>query len=207
MKISAAEAFGDSVDISIRLPTRDQAEAVGFLGDITRVVRTSWSGRKFEYLGNERWKLVLDTPLPPGLGSLEPSMIVQFTSREGEEGIFMNSEGISLKGTGPIFKDNDFKDSFNLSFTGFIKPEKDEAKIMYYIGQVEYKVFGQVPGVFQAAPPQILRGAIVVIKKAIEKYAINEVTMNINKEFRTYLVEKKKTKTAPVALKGGSMII
>lgn len=188
---AAAEAFGDCVDIKIRLPTRDKSEAEGFLDDVDRVIKSSWQGRKYTFLGDERYNLILGVPLPPGLGTLESSIVVEFKKKAEQKGIFMTSYEKMLKGKGPIMNDNGFADSFDLSFKGFIRPEQGDAKIWYYVGQVEYKVFGEIPLPLQIAPPQLLRGAIDVIKGAIKTYAINEVTTNINKEFKSYVTQQR----------------
>lgn len=182
-------AFGDKVKISILLPSRNEQEVDSFLkNDVSRIVKTSWRGKKFESLGNDQWKLYLPVPLPPGLGTIEPSMTVEFKYRENSKGIYMTSLSKEIIGKGGIIMDKKFIESFDLKFSGFIEPEKSKRdNKFYYIGEVEYEVYGEVPFSLKIAPPGVLKGVIELIKRTIRAYAINEITSNIQKEFRVYL--------------------
>jgi hypothetical protein len=195
MRLSMAKKeFGDTVNISIRLPTRSKIEAVSFLCDTDRVVRTSWRGRKFDSLGQDKYKLYLETPLPPGFGTLEPSIIVAFKS-DDQGGVSMESLEKELRGSGPIFGDSTFADSFNVEFSGGIRAEQaatDSQGRCFFVGQVSYSVSAaEIPGVFRSAPDVLLDGTISAIKKAIALFAVQSVTSNITTDFKEWLLAQR----------------
>ena len=102
-----------------------------------------------------------------------------------------------LAGTGAIMKDNSFKESFDLSFRGHIIPVKfgnELQNTFRYSGRVKYNIKGNVPLPLRFVPSSSMKIVIGTIQKAIETYAISEMTTKISAGFENYSNEQKYTR-------------
>ena len=112
----------------------------------------------------------------------------------------MSSGNWTLRGNqGAIVKDSRFMQTFDIKLTGAIKivnndnsysitPSLRNKPDVRATGWVEYKVQGEKPSIFKAAPPFVLNTTIMLIKDTVSEFATSQFSSRFLQAFRKFML-------------------
>ncbi|KAJ1425689.1 hypothetical protein B484DRAFT_89170 [Ochromonadaceae sp. CCMP2298] len=179
--------FGSSMNIDIRLPTKDRSLVAQFLNDTEYIVESTWDKAKIKKLSANTYLLKFIAIPIPGVDIVTPEIEVKFENIEGV--VVMKSGNWSLKGeSGKILKDSGFMKSFDIQLSGRLEMSEpsDSNPLISTIGCVEYKVQGAKPKVFRRAPGILLDGTINFIQSRVADFVNRRFSAQMLAAFRAY---------------------
>jgi Protein of unknown function (DUF1997) len=207
-------SFGNKIELSIRLPTKDLELAAEFLKDPNSIISSTWEQSKLQRLDEDKYLLKFrDFPLP-GIDTISPEIEVTLKNVDGV--IRMVSGNWTLRGqSSGIMKDSRFLTSFDIKLNGEITMVSPSAlagsghhtgttqsgidnhavsnkptEPIMAVGWVEYRVKGNKPRIFRMAPSFILDGTIGLIQQSAQEYATAEFANRFSRAFRDFMVQR-----------------
>jgi len=138
--------------------------------------------------------------LLPGIDNITPEIEVDIVYNNEE--IRMSSGNWTLRGNqGAIVKDSRFMQTFDIKLTGAIKivnvnsdnsitssSSSRNTPDIRANGWVEYKVQGEKPSIFKAAPPFVLNTTIMLIKDTVSEFATAQFSSRFLQAFRKFML-------------------
>lgn len=127
----------------------------------------------------------------------------------------MSSGNWTLRGNqGAIVKDSRFMQTFDIKLSGAIKivnANNDNGKTSRNTpdvranGWVEYKVQGEKPSIFKAAPAFVLNTTIMLIKDTVSEFATSQFSSRFLQAFRKFMLADLKKQSAFKSESSGSL--
>ena len=127
----------------------------------------------------------------------------------------MSSGNWTLRGNqGAIVKDSRFMQTFDIKVTGAIKivnanndnsMKSRNTPDIRANGWVEYKVQGEKPSIFKAAPAFVLNTTIVLIKDTVSEFATSQFSSRFLQAFRKFMLADLKNQSKYKSESSGSL--
>jgi len=127
----------------------------------------------------------------------------------------MSSGNWTLRGNqGAIVKDSRFMQTFDIKLTGAIKiinNNNDNSMTSRNTpdvranGWVEYKVQGEKPSIFKAAPAFVLNTTIMLIKDTVSEFATSQFSSRFLQAFRKFMLADLKKQSKFKSESSGSL--
>ena len=127
----------------------------------------------------------------------------------------MSSGNWTLRGNqGAIVKDSRFMQTFDIKLTGAIKiinNNNDNSMTSRNTpdvranGWVEYKVQGEKPSIFKAAPAFVLNTTIMLIKDTVSEFATSQFSSRFLQAFRKFMLADLKNQSKYKSESSGSL--
>jgi hypothetical protein len=181
-------SFGNRMSINIKMPTRETIHAAHFLSKPSALIESCWDKDCLKQLNKDKYIMMFQPVLIPGLGSIKPEIEVNLKYEDGV--MSLESGNWTIRGSaGEIMKDSRFMHTFDIKLQGeiMVKNPSVSGGFVNACGWVDYRVQGAKPTFFRKAPAFLLDNTIRFIQHSSQEYATTVFTARFLKSFRDYM--------------------